>query len=319
VSWKLLYWMLGFIVFLPLLNLLLGVHPPRFQTDDNPKRYGIDYEPVAFPTSDGLTLRGWFIPAATASQERLQEGERAWNTCATILVGHGYPFDKANILQHTLFLHPRFHLLLFDFRYFGESDGAYTTAGLLETRDVQAAIEYVKSRVDVNQRQIGALGFSMSASAFILARHPDIKAMVADSPYATLEGLIARQFFFLPGFTKWPLVALTKFYARLFLGVHVSDGAPAEAGRDLNAPLLIIHGDADSQIPLEHAQAIYTNADPDTTQLWIVQGADHGFAHAREGYRYELRVRKFFEQNLCTPTTLRIGTLSKAERKSYPL
>jgi dipeptidyl aminopeptidase/acylaminoacyl peptidase len=292
--------MLGFIVFLPLLNFLLGVHPPRFQTDDNPKRYGLDYESVSFPTSDGLTLRGWFIPAGTALRERSQQGEMSWNTCATILVGHGYPFDKANILRHALFLHPRFHLLVFDFRYFGESDGAYTTAGLLETRDVQAAVEYVKSRSDVNPERIGALGFSMSASAFILTRHPDVKAIVADSPYATLEGLIARQFFFLPGFTKWPLVALTKLYAWLFLGLRVSDAAPAEVVRDLNTPLLLIHGDADSQIPLEHSQTIYANANSDTTQFWIVPEGDHGFAHALEGYRYEVRVRKFFEQHLCT-------------------
>ena len=302
MSWKFLYWILGFIVFLPLLNFLLGVHPARFQTDDNPKRYGLDYESVSFTTSDGLTLRGWFIPAASASlDEPSGKGEMAWNTCATVLVGHGYPFDKANILRHALFLHPRFHLLVFDFRYFGESDGAYTTAGFLETRDVQAAVEYVKSRSDVNPERIGALGFSMSASAFILTKHPDVKAIVADSPYATLEGLIARQFFFLPGLTKWPLVALTKLYAFLFLRVRVSDAAPAEVVRDLNVPLLIIHGDADSQIPLEHSQAIYANADHDKTKFWIVPGADHGFAHGLEGLRYELKVRQFFEQHLCTP------------------
>ena len=304
MSWKLLYWMLGLVVLLPLLNFLLGVHPPRFGTNDNPKRYGLDYESVSFTTSDGLTLRGWFIPAASASLEPSGKGEMAWDTCATILVGHGYPFDKANILRHALFLHPRFHLLVFDFRYFGESDGAYTTAGLLETRDVRAAVEYVKSRSDVNPERIGALGFSMSASAFILTRHPDVKAIVADSPYATLEGVIARQFFFLPGFTKWPLVSMTRFYAWLFLGVQVSDAAPAEVVRDLNTPLLIIHGDADSQIPLEHSQSIYANADPDRTQLWIVSGADHGFAHGLEGPGYEVRVRQFFEQHLCAPEPL---------------
>ncbi|MGD9851687.1 MAG: alpha/beta hydrolase [Nitrospirales bacterium] len=299
---KLLYWILGIMVFLPLLNFLLGIHPPRFQTDDHPKWYGLNFESVSFPTSDGLTLGGWFIPAASAKLEPLRKGEMAWDPCATILVGHGYPFDKANILRHALFLHPRFHLLVFDFRYFGESEGAYTTAGLLETRDVQAAVEYVKSRHDVNPERIGALGFSMSASAFMLTRHPDVKAIVADSPYATLEGLIGRQFFFLPGLTKWPFVALTKLYARLLLGVRVSDAAPAEVVRDLNVPLLIIHGDADSQIPVEHAQTIYANADPDKTQLWIVPGADHGFAHGLEGPRYELRVRQFLEENLC-PTT----------------
>lgn len=42
---------------------------------------------------------------------------------AGIVVGHGYPFDKAYILNYALFLHGRFNLLFVDFRYFGESEG----------------------------------------------------------------------------------------------------------------------------------------------------------------------------------------------------
>ncbi len=103
---------------------------------------------------------------------------------------HGYPFDKANILSHALFPHARFHLLLPDFRYFGNSEGAYTTAGSLETQDVAAAVSYLEQRNEVDPERIGALGFSMSAAAFLLARHPGIKAIVADSAYATLEDLI---------------------------------------------------------------------------------------------------------------------------------
>ena len=58
-------WIAGAIVLLPLLNLGLGVHPPTFKTEDDPGRYGLRYEQVAFRTADGLTLHGWFIPAAS--------------------------------------------------------------------------------------------------------------------------------------------------------------------------------------------------------------------------------------------------------------
>ena len=292
-----LLWIAGAIALLPLLNLGLGVHPPTFKTEDDPGRYGLQYERVAFQAVDGLTQRGWFIPAAStegSSREPSPAGCRA-----TIVVGHGYPFDKANILSHVLFLHGRFNLLLIDFRYFGESEGVYTTAGLLETRDVEASVAYLKERTDVDPHRIGAMGFSMSAAAFILARHPDIRAIVADSPYASLEDLIGRQFFFLPGPTKWPLVALTKLYARLLLGVEVEAAAPAQVVRELAAPLLIIHGEADSQIPVEHARHIYAHANPARADLWLVSGADHGQAHAIAGPRYEVRVRTFFERLLC--------------------
>ena len=291
MSWKLIYWVLGAVALLPLLNLLLGIHPPRFKTNDDPARYGLDYEDVSFKTIDGLTLRGWFIPVASADNE-------AATARATVLVGHGYPADKANVLSHALFLHSRFNILLFDFRYFGESEGWYTTAGLLETRDVDAAVSYLERRADVDQARIGAMGFSMSAAAFLLARHSNLRAIVADSPYATLEALIARQFFLFPGPTKWPFVFLTKLYARLLLGVKVADAAPAEAVKRLMTPLLIIHGKADSQIPVAHTQQMQANANPDTTEVWIVQGADHGMAHAFAGNMYELRVRDFFDRHL---------------------
>jgi uncharacterized protein len=290
-------WIAGAIALLPLLNLGLGVHPPTLKTEDDPGQYGLQYERVAFQTADGLTLRGWFIPAAPA--ERPSGASQSSGCNATIVVGHGYPFDKANILSHALFLHDRFNLLLIDFRYFGESDGFYTTAGLIETRDVEASVAYLKERTDVDLQRIGAMGFSMSAAAFILARHPNIRAIVADSSYASLEDLVGRQFFFLSGPTKWPLVALTKLYARLLLGVDVEMAAPARTVREITAPLLLIHGEADSQIPLEHARQIYANADPVRTELWIVPGADHGQAHAIEGPRYEVRIRTFFERHLC--------------------
>ena len=291
---------LAVIFLLPLFNLILGIHPPRFKTDDNPKHYGLNYERVSFSTEDGLTLRGWFIPAESASLDRPAHGKGNKDTCATILFGHGYPFDKANILRHALFLHSRFNLLLFDFRYFGESEGTYTTAGLLETRDVKAAVEYVKGREDVDPTRIGAMGFSMSASSFILARQLGVKAIVADSPYASLEKVVQRQFFFFPGPTKWPLVALTKVYARLLLGLKLGDAVPADVVGELKIPLLLIHGDADSQIPLEHSREIFAKANPASTELWIVPGAGHGFAHAIAGYDYEIRVREFFERHLCT-------------------
>lgn len=289
MSRKALGLLLGMIVVLPLLNLIFGIFPPTFKTLDDPGHYGLPYENVSFPTSDGLTIRGWFIPAAV-------DGSTVKK--ATILVGHGYPFDKANILHHGLFLHSRFHLLFFDFRYFGESDGAYTTAGLLETRDVEAAVGYLKQREDVDPLRIGALGFSMSAAAFILARHPDIKAIVADSSYTSLEELIGRQFFFLPGSLKWPFVTLTNLWAHLLLGVDVEQAAPMEAVRTLHIPLLLIHGDADSQIPASHTREIAANADSSLTELWIVPGAGHGSAHAQEGARYEARVLQFFLQHL---------------------
>ncbi len=293
---KLIVYVLGAFLLFPLLNLLLGIRPFTFKTDVDPARFGLHYESVAFDTADGITLRGWFIPTASTSGEHIPLGNS--DHPPTIVVGHGYPFDKANILPHVLFLHSRFHLLLIDFRYFGESDGLYTTVGIREVHDVHAAVSYLQQQEAVDPTRIGAMGFSMSASTFILAQNPAIKAIVADSPYASLIGIVERQFFFLPGPLKWPIVTLTRLYAKLLLGLDIDKAAPVNTVRDLKAPLLLIHGEDDSQIPAAHSRQIAANANPDSTELWLIPRADHGQAHALEGPRYEERILTFFSQHL---------------------
>lgn len=93
-------------------------------------------------------------------------------------------------------------------------------------------------------------------------------------------------------------MALTRLGACVLLGVDVRQAAPAETVRQLRAPLLLIHGDADSQIPVIHSKEIAANADQSLKELWIVPGADHGFAHASEGARHETRVPQFFLRSL---------------------
>ncbi|RMH05190.1 MAG: hypothetical protein D6704_09870 [Nitrospirae bacterium] len=284
----------GVLVLLSLFNFLLGIRPITFQTSSDPSRYGLSYEPVAFKTDDGLLIRGWFIPAGNTSHSNSSGIPKR----PAILIGHGYPFDKANILPHVVFLHRDFHLLLIDFRYFGESDGAYTTVGLKETLDVAAAVAYLQQREEVDPERIGAMGFSMSAAIILLAQNPAIKAIVADSPYASLTQVLRHQFFFLPGPLGWPIVKLTAFYAWLFLGVDLEEAAPAAAVRALSTPVLLIHGEADSQLPVTHAYQIAANADPRFLELWIVSRADHGQAHALAEREYEQKVLQFFARHL---------------------
>jgi hypothetical protein len=41
-----------------------------------PEKFGLEYEAVRFPTPDGLTLSGWFIPAKKATAD----GKFSWET-----------------------------------------------------------------------------------------------------------------------------------------------------------------------------------------------------------------------------------------------
>ena len=165
---------IAFIVVLSLLQFLISIHPPRYYDSRTPKDFGLQYENVHFETSDGIKIAGWWIPKKKAN--------------GTVIVGHGYPFDKGNILSQVLFLHPDYNLLLYDHRYFGESEGFITTVGIKEVRDVQAAVDFAKKRA---RKPVALYGFSLSASSMLMSQ-ADVRAIVTEAPYAHLHLMIKR-------------------------------------------------------------------------------------------------------------------------------
>ena len=206
---------------------------------------------------------------------------------------HGYPTNKADVLPFSMFLLKKFNVLLFDFRSFGESEGSYTTAGYKEAKDLDAAVEYLKSRKDA--RNIGALGFSLGGSVAIMSKNEGIKAVVADSAYSNLDNMISvmyRNFLFL----KYPFIELTRIYSKLFFGIYPKNVSPADSIKTINKHVLIIHGKKDSQIPVNESYILH-NANK-KTEIWIVENADHGETYALNKDEYEKRVLEFFEKNL---------------------
>ncbi len=273
---------LAVVLVLPLVQFLITIHPPRRTSEITPDRWDLVYEEVTLETEDGLTLAGWFLPAKD-------------ETDRTILVGHGYPFDKGNVLPHSLFLLDRFNLFLFDHRSFGDSQGTITTVGLRETRDVHAAVDHLQARDDTEH--IGALGFSLSGATILMAQDPAVEAIVADSSYASLDRM-THEVYPLPGPLDLPFVWVTDLYARAFLGAWPSQVSPADSIEQAHGPVLLIHGEDDGTIPPEHAEILHERAPAGSSQLWIVGGAGHGMAHAVAGQAYEERVLAFLEESI---------------------
>ncbi len=256
----------------------ISVCPRRFISGVNPSHFGLKYEKVSFKTEDGLTLKGWFIP---------KEGKGS-----TIIVCHGYPFDKGNILPSSLFLHKKYNLFLFDFRAMGESEGRYTTVGYHEKKDLLAAIDYLRSR---GIESIGALGFSLGGAVIIMTHSPDIKAIVSDSSYATLD-LMIHSLFRHYHFLRYPFVFTVRLLSRMVLKFDTSSVSPVDIIKEVKSPILLIHGERDSQIPVKNAYLLHEAAPK--SELWIVPGADHGEAQALATMEYERRVLEFFKKNL---------------------
>jgi pimeloyl-ACP methyl ester carboxylesterase len=279
LSIKIVLFLIGFVVVLSLFQFYTSIRPPRYYSNNTPADYDLKYENVSFTTSDNIKIDAWVIESEKAN--------------GTIIVGHGYPFDKGNVMSLALFLYPEYNLVYYDHRYFGKSSGAYTTVGMKEVEDVKAAINYVQKRFG-KKEPIALYGVSLSASAMIMSK-PQVNAIIADSAYANLENMIKHVYNMFSVF-KYPFVKLTNLYSILLFHSHPKDISPALAAKEINVPILLIHGDKDSQIPVENAyQIIKQNPN---IESWIVKGSDHIGAHHMHKAEYEKKVKDFLKKNM---------------------
>ncbi len=273
--------LLAIVLFLLLTSLwgfYISIRPPKIVSTVTPRELGLAYEDVTFKTKDGFKLSGWFI---------LSKNARA----KTIVLLHGYPADKGNILPALAFLNEKYNLFLFDLRYFGQSEGSYSTAGAKEVEDLAAAIDYLKSR---GIREVGVWGFSMGGAVALVSspQVPEIKIVVSEASYARLD-LMARELYRLP-LLDYPLAWLTELWARLFLGVDVRKVAPMDAVKNIQIPILIVHSENDEMIPFEHAllirEALKNNP---RAEFWFQENLLHG----QFDEVYKKKVGDFFLSN----------------------
>jgi fermentation-respiration switch protein FrsA (DUF1100 family) len=126
-----------------------------------------------------------------------------------------------------------------------------------------------------------------------IERAPEIRAVIAESSYASLAQM-ALQLFPIP-LLNYPIAYLIGFWAKLFLGIDVSDVSPAERIRHAAIPILLIHSSADAVIPFSHArllqQALAKNAN---AEFWF----NDQFAHGQLASDYRIRVTNFFLKHL---------------------
>jgi dipeptidyl aminopeptidase/acylaminoacyl peptidase len=247
-----------------------------------PADLGLAYEDVRFTTGDGVTLSGWLIPAGR-------------ETRAAVVLMHGFSWHRLPWLAGFVpWLQRRYHVLQFDFRGHGGSDDALITLGTLEQRDVAAAVHFLVGR---GLGPIALMGISMGGSVAIMAA-PDlpVAAVVADAAYADLRNPISNRM----REAGYPLVGLG---ARLVVGAaslraHVRLRSPIRRIASI-APrgLLLIAPAEDRLVSPEQSERMYRAAG-EPKELFVVEGAAHGGAHAAAPEAYERRVLDFLARHL---------------------
>ena len=229
----------GAFVALSLLSFWLAVRPPRIAIPLSPADFGLKVEPVTITADDGVKLAAWLLPRAGAP---------------AIVLLHGYPAEKADLLPIAAGLAPRFTVLLLDQRYFGQSGGGATTLGLRERADLRRAIDFLAAR---GFHEVGVFGLSLGGAVALLAaaEDPRIRAVAAYAPFADLRSLGYQLYGWL-WLLKYPFVGLLRGWSLLFFGHDLTALSPERAAAAISVPVLLVASRQDDQIPFEHAERL---------------------------------------------------------------
>lgn len=262
------------------IGILQTVRPEKLMSERTPKDLGLAYEDVALKTADGVAIAAWYVPAAQA-------------TDAAVLVLHGYPADKGDVLPRAAFLQKSYNLLLVDFRSFGKSGGSYTTLGPKEVGDALAGIDELRRR---GMKRIGVYGFSMGANValMMLPRTDAVDAVVSEAANADLRSVIEEPYRYL-GPLKGVAASITAIVARVALGIDVDRQSPAAAVAGTKKPILLIHSKADQVVPFAQAETLKDRLKDDpAAEFWFTEKEGHG----EPSTDFAARVQDFFDRHL---------------------
>lgn len=273
--------------------VLVLTRTERWPVESSPASRGLEFETVRFPSRvDSLALEGWLISPRAGAPERLP----------VVFVhgkgGHRHRMLDGDIMDLVEPLAARGHpVLLFDMRGAGASAGTRFTLGAEEVRDVGGALDLMESR-GLTRNGVALAGYSMGAATSLLAaaEDPRVRAVVVDSGYADLGDVLDRQ---VPKASGLPALFTPGIVlmARPLLGVDAADirpigAVPALAGRGVR--LLVIHGEADGMVPVEHGRRIAAAYGPGV-ESYFVPGADHVAAYSANPGLYMERLSRFLD------------------------
>jgi alpha-beta hydrolase superfamily lysophospholipase len=245
--------------------------PDRENQGLSPASFDDAYEDVAFPSADGVEIRGWWVPATEPH--------------GTVVMAHGLNRSRIEMVRKVPFVHERgWNALLIDLRHHGESGGKATTLGVKESADVLAAANFARAR---GGAPVVVWGVSLGAASVMLAaaRDPEIAGVICDSSYRNLKDTVEHHLrrlhswrWWLRFVPVWPVADEVLFWMgrRGDFDPAADDvlGAAAHLG---GRPVLFVANSDDWRMPKQIAFDLKAAVGPSAGVL-VVPGRSHGGA-----------------------------------------
>jgi fermentation-respiration switch protein FrsA (DUF1100 family) len=237
---------------------------PEAQLAQTPADLRLKYEEIWFPSSDGVRLYGWLVPAAPIKY--------------VLLFCHGNAGNISHRLDNIQRLHEvGISVFIFDYRGYGRSFGRISEKGFY--LDAEAAYRVAREQADRHRAKLIIFGRSLGGVAAVhLGATQTCDALIIESTFTNL-GAIARDHYPLPLVESW---------------LRNRFNAVGEIGR-LRSPLLYFHGDRDEIVPIRLGRQLFEAA-PEPKEFVMLSGAGHNDTYWVGGKAYFDRIVAFLEK-----------------------
>jgi len=257
----------------------------RAHNSHTPEQWHLPYTTLHYPGAHKLDLETWRIPGEAGRP--------------TVLMFHGYGGCKSNLLSKA----QEFHAMgcetwMVDFHGNGGSAGTSTTIGYAEADDVLATIQQAATMRGTKQPLILS-GTSMGAAAILCAihrYHVQADALILECPYDRLVTTVGNRCRLL-GLPTFPSADLVVFWGGLQQSFNGFELNPVDYAREVQCPALLLQGECDERVGLDHARKIATALGAHGT-FDIFAGVGHGIPL---GSRWRKDVTEFFAANRLSP------------------
>jgi uncharacterized protein len=227
---------------------------PARSIELSPAAAGLAFSDVALATRDGERLHAWWVAARTAP-------------VGHVLLCHGNAGNVGDRVQHVALLAAAgFDVLAFDYRGYGRSSGRPSEEGTY--RDARAAREALLRQPGVDGARVLYLGESLGGAVAVeLAREHPPAGLILQSAFTSVRDMARLHY------PAIPRALVPDAYPSLRLIA------------ELDAPLLVLHGDRDAIVPRLHGEALYEAA-RGPKRLEILPGVGHNDVISRAGARW---------------------------------